>query len=205
MLDLFARLPQFVRQAPKTPRRRSQVSSFRPELESLEDRTVPALTTAFSTSDTFLSMREAFVGEGRIGSAAKPQGNFTFELDIAKQTSGPFATGQTGDYAWSETQPEPFTLTYAPVSRTAVLTMNRTGQSVTYADVNWVDTLDDAIVVRVASSKPGADNGDPAKVTWDGPTKMYKVIIQVNDDGTWTWEDGSTGLKKQGTFDEVKK
>ena len=49
------------------------------------------------------------------------------------------------------------------------------------------------------------NNGNPNDIDWDGPTRKYKVVIQINSDGTWMFEDGSTNLKGKGKFNEVQK
>ncbi|MBL8792921.1 MAG: cadherin-like domain-containing protein [Planctomycetia bacterium] len=133
--------------------------SFRPRLEILEDRAVPALFSSFLTGDpASVHHTTAFVAEGRIGSSAYPGQNFTFEADVHKTTAGPFGPGQTADLHWlTGGEANPFTLTYTPGTNggpgTATWTNN--GKTVTYANVSWPDTAKDALLLRVASYQPG--------------------------------------------------
>lgn len=116
-----------------------------------------------------------FVAEGRIGDSLSGAGNRTFELDISKSTSGPFASGETSNYVWQNNKKVNFSITYDPDTEYANFTVD--GVSVRHKVINPKSPSDLIVRVRRANDNSSMLISD---LNINGTNTGYKILANPN-------------------------
>lgn len=122
------------------------------------------------------SGKSMFTAEGRIGDTVTGAGNRTFELDIGKSTSGPFASGQTSNHVWVSGKKESFSITFDPINKVCNFVLG--GKTVVYKITEDVFSLSDILIRTRRGNTQSSMKIDSLKI--NGKTISNSVYADGN-------------------------
>jgi hypothetical protein len=122
------------------------------------------------------SGKSMFTAEGRIGDTVTGAGNRTFELDIGKSTSGPFASGQTSNHIWVSGKKESFSITFDPINKVCNFVLG--GKTVVYKITEDVFSLSDILIRTRRGNTQSSMKIDSLKI--NGKTISNSVYADGN-------------------------